>query len=228
MKQSKKILIVDDEKKITEVLQAYLEKAGYLTVVAYDGRNAIKLAETETPDLILLDLMLPDIMGEEVCQVIHQKKDIPIIMLTARVDESDMIAGLQCGADDYIVKPFSPRNVIARVEAVLRRVERSQPEILKIGTDYLDVNFQAHSIKKNNEELHLTPTEYNIFELLVESPGRAFTREQIIDFALKDEFDGYDRSVDTYIKYLRQKIEPDPKSPQYIVTIYGVGYKFVP
>ncbi|MGN8783074.1 response regulator transcription factor [Blautia sp. HCP3S3_D9] len=228
MKQSKKILIVDDEKKITEVLQAYLEKAGYLTVVAYDGRNAIKLAETETPDLILLDLMLPDIMGEEVCQVIHQKKDIPIIMLTARVDESDMIAGLQCGADDYIVKPFSPRNVIARVEAVLRRVERSQPEILKIGTDYLDVNFQAHSIKKNNEELHLTPTEYNIFELLVKSPGRAFTREQIIDFALKDEFDGYDRSVDTYIKYLRQKIEPDPKSPQYIVTIYGVGYKFVP
>lgn len=228
MKQSKKILIVDDEKKITEVLQAYLEKAGYLTVVAYDGRNAIKLAETETPDLILLDLMLPDIMGKEVCQVIHQKKDIPIIMLTARVDESDMIAGLQCGADDYIVKPFSPRNVIARVEAVLRRVERSQPEILKIGTDYLDVNFQAHSIKKNNEELHLTPTEYNIFELLVKSPGRAFTREQIIDFALKDEFDGYDRSVDTYIKYLRQKIEPDPKSPQYIVTIYGVGYKFVP
>ena len=228
MKQSKKILIVDDEKKITEVLQAYLEKAGYLTVVAYDGRNAIKLAETETPDLILLDLMLPDIMGEEVCQVIHQKKDIPIIMLTARVDESDMIAGLQCGADDYIVKPFSPRNVIARVEAVLRRVERSQPEILKIGTDYLDVNFQAHSIKKNNEELHLTPTEYNIFELLVKSPGRAFTREQIIDFALKDEFDGYDRSVYTYIKYLRQKIEPDPKSPQYIVTIYGVGYKFVP
>lgn len=228
MKQSKKILIVDDEKKITEVLQAYLEKAGYLTVVAYDGRNAIKLAETETPDLILLDLMLPDIMGEEVCQVIHKKKDIPIIMLTARVDESDMIAGLQCGADDYIVKPFSPRNVIARVEAVLRRVERSQPEILKIGTDYLDVNFQAHSIKKNNEELHLTPTEYNIFELLVKSPGRAFTREQIIDFALKDEFDGYDRSVDTYIKYLRQKIEPDPKSPQYIVTIYGVGYKFVP
>lgn len=228
MKQSKKILIVDDEKKITEVLQAYLEKAGYLTVVAYDGRNAIKLAETELPDLILLDLMLPDIMGKEVCQVIHQKKDIPIIMLTARVDESDMIAGLQCGADDYIVKPFSPRNVIARVEAVLRRVERSQPEILKIGTDYLDVNFQAHSIKKNNEELHLTPTEYNIFELLVKSPGRAFTREQIIDFALKDEFDGYDRSVDTYIKYLRQKIEPDPKSPQYIVTIYGVGYKFVP
>lgn len=228
MKQSKKILIVDDEKKITEVLQAYLEKAGYLTVVAYDGRNAIKLAETETPDLILLDLMLPDIMGKEVCQVIHQKKDIPIIMLTAKVDESDMIAGLQCGADDYIVKPFSPRNVIARVEAVLRRVERSQPEILKIGTDYLDVNFQAHSIKKNNEELHLTPTEYNIFELLVKSPGRAFTREQIIDFALKDEFDGYDRSVDTYIKYLRQKIEPDPKSPQYIVTIYGVGYKFVP
>ena len=228
MKQSKKILIVDDEKKITEVLQAYLEKAGYLTAVAYDGRNAIKLAETELPDLILLDLMLPDIMGKEVCQVIHQKKDIPIIMLTAKVDESDMIAGLQCVADDYIVKPFSPRNVIARVEAVLRRVERSQPEILKIGTDYLDVNFQAHSIKKNNEELHLTPTEYNIFELLVKSPGRAFTREQIIDFALKDEFDGYDRSVDTYIKYLRQKIEPDPKSPQYIVTIYGVGYKFVP
>lgn len=228
MKQSKKILIVDDEIKITEVLQAYLEKAGYLTTVAHDGKNAIKLTETETPDLILLDLMLPDIMGEEVCQVIHQKKDIPIIMLTAKVDESDMIAGLQCGADDYIVKPFSPRNVIARVEAVLRRVERSQPEILKIGTDYLDVDFQAHSIKKNNEELHLTPTEYNIFELLVKSPGRAFTREQIIDFALKDEFDGYDRNVDTYIKYLRKKIEPDPKSPRYIVTIYGVGYKFVP
>ena len=172
--------------------------------------------------------MLPDIMGKEVCQVIHQKKDIPIIMLTAKVDERDMIAGLQCGADDYIVKPFSPRNVIARVEAVLRRMERSQPEILKIGEDYLDVNFQARSIRKNHEELHLTPTEYNIFELLVKSPGRAFTREQIIEFALKDEYDGYDRNVDTYIKYLRQKIEPDPRSPRYIITIYGVGYKFVP
>ena len=149
-------------------------------------------------------------------------------MLTAKVDERDMIAGLQCGADDYIVKPFSPRNVIARVEAVLRRMERSQPEILKIGEDYLDVNFQARSIRKNHEELHLTPTEYNIFELLVKSPGRAFTREQIIEFALKDEYDGYDRNVDTYIKYLRQKIEPDPRSPRYIITIYGVGYKFVP
>ena len=228
MKQARKILIVDDERKITEVLQAYLEREGYQTEIAYDGRSAIKLAETELPDLILLDLMLPDIMGDEVCQVIHQKKDIPIIMLTAKVDERDMIAGLQCGADDYIVKPFSPRNVIARVEAVLRRMERSQPEILKIGEDYLDVNFQARSIRKNHEELHLTPTEYNIFELLVKSPGRAFTREQIIEFALKDEYDGYDRNVDTYIKYLRQKIEPDPRSPRYIITIYGVGYKFVP
>ena len=223
-----KILVVDDDKNICELIGLYLKKEGFAVEYAYDGEEALARFKSFSPDLLVLDLMLPKLDGISVCREIRASSNVPIIMLTAKVDESDMIAGLQCGADDYIVKPFSPRNVIARVEAVLRRVERSQPEILKIGTDYLDVNFQAHSIKKNNEELHLTPTEYNIFELLVKSPGRAFTREQIIDFALKDEFDGYDRSVDTYIKYLRQKIEPDPKSPQYIVTIYGVGYKFVP
>ena len=224
----KKILIVDDEKKITEVLQADLEKEGYRTLVAFNGKNAIEMAETERPDLILLDLMLPDIMGEEVCRIVQGKTNTPIIMLTAKIEEQDMIGGLQCGADDYIMKPFSPRNVLARVEAVLRRAGRYSPECFNIGDGYLELDFERSSIKKNGEEIHLTPTEYKIFELLVKAPNRVFTRDQIITYALCDEFDGFDRSIDTYIKSIRQKIEPDNRTPRYIVTVYGVGYQFTP
>lgn len=225
------VLIVDDEVKITEVLKAYLEKSGYLTAVAYDGATAIEKARLINPDLIILDLMLPDIMGEDVCSIIQEELDIPIIMLTAKIEENDMIRGLQCGADDYIIKPFSTRNVLARVEAVLRRVQRNDidcnHDMLVIGDQYLTVDFNYRKIIRQGEEIHLTPTEYKIFELMVKAPNRIFSRNQIITYALEDEFDGYDRSIDTYIKSIRRKLEPDYKAPQYFVTVYGVGYKFI-
>lgn len=226
------VLIVDDEIKITEVLKAYLDKYGYDTAVAYDGCNALEKARSIRPDLIILDLMLPDMKGEEVCSIIHEELDIPIIMLTAKIEENDMIKGLQYGADDYIVKPFSPRNVLARVEAVLRRTQRKSaednPDKLEIGKDYIKVDFMYRKVTRQGQEVHLTPSEYKIFELMTKAPNRIFSREQIITYALNGEFDGYDRSIDTYIKSIRQKLEPDSKTPRYFVTVYGVGYKFIP
>lgn len=233
MESTKKrtVLIVDDEIKITEVLEAYLKNAGYQTKSVHSGQKAIEAAEELKPDLIILDLMLSDIMGEDVCQMIHQKQDIPIIMLTAKIEENNMVRGLQIGADDYIVKPFSPRNVLARVETVLRRtqkrMEENKQDVVIIGNHYITVDFTYRKVEKQGEEIHLTPTEYKIFELLVRSPNRVFSREQIISYALEDEFAGYDRSIDTYIKSIRQKVEPDGKMPRYFVTVYGVGYKFV-
>lgn len=230
-KQNGKVLVVDDEVKITEVLQAYLENAGYQTEAVYNEKSAVSMAEKWKPDLIILDLMLPDLMGEVVCRIIHQKQDVPIIILTAKIEEEDMVRGLQIGADDYIVKPFSPRNVLARVETVLRRTQKADAEekkrYLVIGDDYITVDFMYRKVEKQGMEIHLTPTEYKIFELLVKSPGRVYSREQIISYALEDEFAGYDRSIDTYIKSIRQKVEPDGKMPRYFVTVYGVGYKFV-
>lgn len=224
MESTKKrtVLIVDDEIKITEVLEAYLKNAGYQTKSVHSGQKAIEAAEELKPDLIILDLMLPDIMGEDVCQMIHQKQDIPIIMLTAKIEENNMVRGLQIGG---------PRNVLARVETVLRRtqkrMEENKQDVVIIGNHYITVDFTYRKVEKQGEEIHLTPTEYKIFELLVRSPNRVFSREQIISYALEDEFAGYDRSIDTYIKSIRQKVEPDGKMPRYFVTVYGVGYKFV-
>lgn len=230
-KQNGKVLVVDDEVKITEVLQAYLENAGYQTEAVYNGKSAVSMAEKWKPDLIILDLMLPDLMGEVVCRIIHQKQDVPIIILTAKIEEEDMVRGLQIGADDYIVKPFSPRNVLARVETVLRRTQKADAEekkrYLVIGDDYITVDFMYRKVEKQGMEIHLTPTEYKIFELLVKSPGRVYSREQIISYALEDEFDGFERSLDCYIKNIRRKLEPEGKEPRYFVTVYGVGYKFV-
>lgn len=230
MNNKQKILIVDDEVKIVEILQAYLEKAGYTAIPAFDGASALLLEEKQRPDLILLDLMLPDLMGEEVCRRIRKKRNVPIIMLTARVAESEMIAGLRCGADDYIPKPFSPRIVVARVQAVLRRAEGNQVENgeKQMGNGYLTVDLASKVVRKQGQEIHLTPTEFRILELFLNSPGRVFSREQIISYALGDQFEGYDRSVDTYIKSLRQKVEPVPGSPRYITTVYGMGYKLNP
>lgn len=230
-KQNGKVLVVDDEVKITEVLQAYLENAGYQTEAVYNGKSAVSMAEKWKPDLIILDLMLPDLMGEVVCRIIHQKQDVPIIILTAKIEEEDMVRGLQIGADDYIVKPFSPRNVLARVETVLRRTQKADAEekkrYLVIGDDYITVDFMYRKVEKQGMEIHLTPTKYKIFELLVKSPGRVYSREQIISYALEDEFDGFERSLDGYIKNIRRKLEPEGKEPRYFVTVYGVGYKFV-
>lgn len=229
-KDMKKILIVDDEQKMVEVLSAYLTNAGYEPYGAYTGMEALKIVQDIPIDLVILDLMLPDISGERICQIIRKKCSVPIIMLTAKVEEDDMVKGLALGADDYIMKPFSPRNVVARIEAVLRRSTNKQKEetCLSIGNGYLKVDFEYRVLLKNEKEVSLTPTEYRIFELFVKSPNRVFSREQIIAYALENEYDGYDRGIDTFVKKIRKKIEPNVHEPRYIQTVYGIGYKFVP
>ncbi len=228
MKKSRTILIVDDEEKIVEVLQAYLEKAGYDILYAYDGANAMNLFRNNEIALIILDLMLPDMMGEQICQMIRMHSRVPIIMVSAKTEEQDLIKGLKVGADDYIFKPFSPRTVVAKIEAVLRRVESDQltgvPVFFRQGE--LVIDFENRNVKIRGREAGLTPTEYKIFITLAKAPNRTFTREQLITFALDDNFDGYDRSIDTYIKSIRTKIEDNRKKPVYIITVHGIGYKF--
>ena len=228
MKNPRTVLIVDDEEKIVEVLKTYLEKEGYQVLGAYDGTAALKLLKENDISLILLDLMLPDIMGEQICQTIRLNSRVPIIMLTAKAEEADMIKGLQMGADDYIYKPFSPRTVVAKVGAVLRRTESD--ELISVPVSYnqgrLVIDFDNLSVTVCGEDAGLTPTEGKILMTMAKAPNRVFTREQLITYALDGEFDGYDRSIDTYIKGIRAKIEEDRRDPSYILTVHGMGYKF--
>ncbi len=228
MKKVRTILIVDDEEKIVEVLQAYLVKAGYQTLSAYDGNSAMELFQNHDISLILLDLMLPDIMGERICEMVRASSRVPIIMLTAKTEEEDLIKGLQLGADDYIFKPFSPRTIVAKVEAVLRRMESD--ELMSVPISYnqgkLVIDFQDKNVKVHGESAGLTSTEYKILVTMAKAPNRIFSREQLITYALDNEFDGYDRSIDTYIKSIRAKIEEDRKNPVFILTVHGMGYKF--
>ncbi|HEY3374678.1 MAG TPA: response regulator transcription factor [Candidatus Aquicultor sp.] len=219
------ILVVDDEKQIVELISAYLEREGYQVISAYDGRAALELAEREKPDLILLDLMLPEVNGFEVCRLIRNGSHVPIIMLTARDEETDKVLCLEVGADDYITKPFSPREVLARVRAVLRRSvpEPSSADHLQIGK--LEIDLAKHEVTKEDETLQLTPTEFKILEAMAKSPGRVFTRLQLMDYVQGYSFEGYERTIDAHIKNLRQKIEDNPKQPLYIVTVFGVGYR---
>ena len=223
---TKKILIVDDEDQIRELLRVYIENRGYEVFEVANGMHALEILKNQKVHLVILDLMLPDIQGEDLCKDIREKYEIPVIMVTGKTDESSMVHGLSIGADDYIGKPFSPRNVMARVEAVLRRcnVESSS---LVVQDEYLSYDLDKRMVMVQENIVHLTPTEYKIFETLVTSPNRVFSREQLITYALEGEFDGYDRSIDTYIKGLRQKIEPDRKKPRYIITVHGVGYRFM-
>ena len=225
IKMQKQILLVDDEVKITQVLSAYLEKEGYQTIVAHDGKTTLELLQLHPISLILLDLMLPDIPGEKLCEQIRAQYRIPIIMLTAKSQEQDILDGLEVGADDYLTKPFSPRVVVAKVGAVLRRAESD--ELLSVPVSYRDgylvIDFNNKTVLKEGTPIHLTPTEYQILRTLAKAPKRIFTREQLILFALGDDYDGYNRSIDTYIKSLRSKIEPDRHDPAFIVTVHGVG-----
>ena len=229
MGKNRTILLVDDEEKIVEVLQAYLEKAGYEVLCAYDGAATMELFRNNDISLILLDLMLPDIMGEEICRMVRAVSRVPIIMLTAKTGENDLIKGLRLGADDYIFKPFSPRTVVAKAEAVLRRVESDK--LISVPVSYnqgsLVIDFQNGDVKAGGQDAGLTPTEYKILATMAKAPNRTFTREQLITYALDDNFDGYDRSIDTYIKSIRSKIEEDRKNPVFIVTVHGIGYRFV-
>ena len=226
---NKKVLVVDDEIKIVNILKAYLEKSGYDVLAAYTGNEAIDLFEKNDIALVLLDLMLPDLMGEYVCKSIRGKSRVPIIMITAKTDEKSLIKGLNMGADDYITKPFSPKEVVARVEAVLRRVESDNLVNIPVSfcDGYLTIDFINSSVKINGKEISLTATESKILNTMAKAPNRVFTREELIAYALNYEFEGYDRSIDTYIKSIRLKIEPNRKKPRFIVTVHGSGYKFV-
>ena len=228
MKKTHAILLVDDEVKITQILSAYLRKEGYRTFTAFTGQQALGLISQNEISLVVLDLMLPDISGEEVCQKIRLQSRVPVIMLTAKDDESALVNGIKVGADDYISKPFSPRIVVAKIEAVLRRAQGDElvsvPVVYRNG--YLSIDFQTNQVRVQGEEITLTPTEYKLLRTLAKAPGRIFTRDQLISFALGDDYAGYDRGIDTYIKTIRSKIEPDRKHPLFILTVHGIGYKF--
>jgi DNA-binding response OmpR family regulator len=223
---AKKILIVEDEKKLVTLLKAYLEQAGFAVVAASDGQQALTMFRYEKPALVLLDLNLPGMDGLDVCRALRKESAVPIIMVTARVEETDRLIGLELGADDYISKPFSPREVVARVRAVLRRAEGEPTRAETLVAGELTLDLTKHSAHLKNRELELTPTEFDLLAVLMQNPGRAFTRLQLLDRVQGEAFDGYERTIDAHIKNLRQKIERDPKNPQYILTVFGVGYKF--
>lgn len=223
---SKTILVVDDERKFVNVLRAYLENAGFTVITANDGSEALAAFRHARPNLVLLDLNLPGRDGLDVARTIRREAATPIIMVTARVEEADRLIGLELAADDYITKPFSPREVVARVRAVLRRAEApaAPPEILRAGE--IEMNLTSHTVTVQGNGIELTPTEFELLGALMQSPGRAFTRLQLLDRVQGEAFDGYDRTVDAHVKNLRQKIGDDPKHPRYILTVFGVGYKF--
>ena len=227
--KKKKILVVEDEAKILEVVTSLMEKQGYEVYQAEEGKQALEIFNNNEISLIILDLMLPDISGEEICMKIREKSRVPIIMLTAKIDEANLLRGLDIGADDYITKPFSLMELVARVKVILRRSSDELKPLYKYnsfqnGDLYIDV--ESNIIKKKNELLNLTQLEWKILLSLIKYPNKVFTREELVTIALGSEFDGYNRTIDTHIKNLRQKIEDNPKSPSYIITVFGKGYKF--
>jgi two-component system alkaline phosphatase synthesis response regulator PhoP len=223
------ILVVDDEPGIVTIARDYLDRAGFRVITAGNGADALRLARTERPNLLVLDLMLPGMDGLDVTRALRgdpATRLLPIIMLTARVEEADRLVGLELGADDYITKPFSPRELVARVRAVLRRSEgeRDAETTLRVGD--LQIDFQRRSVRVGGTPVDLTATEFDLLAILARSPGRPFTRTQLLELAYDVSYAGFDRTVDAHIKNLRRKIEADPRNPRYVQTIYGVGYKF--
>ena len=227
--ENRTILVVDDEPKLVEVVKSYLENDGYTVASAYTGKDALEIFDRVSPILVILDLMLPDLSGEEICISLRKKSRVPILMLTAKADEEHILNGLDLGADDYLTKPFSPRLLVARVKAILRRVG-TEPvplsNLLSFNQGELVIDSLRHEVKKNGELVFLTPNEYRILMTLVKYPTKAFTREELILSALGDDYDGFNRVIDTHIKNIRQKLENDTRSPHYILTVHGIGYKF--
>lgn len=217
------ILLVDDEIKITEVIKAYLDKEGYNTFIAHDGQKALELFAQEEFDLVILDRMLPDISGEEICKRIRETSLVHIIMLTAKTEDDDKIDGFNLGCDDYVCKPFNVKELVLRIKAVFRKIEKE--EIIKVG-DEIEVNTLSHEVKIRGTEVSLTNTEYKILLLLVNNQKKIFTREELLELVTEDHYEKFDRIIDVHIKNLRQKIEEDTKKPKIIQTVYGVGYKF--
>jgi len=222
----RRILIVDDERKLVQGLVGYFRQAGFETLTAYDGRAALDSARRDHPDLIVLDLMLPELDGIEVCRQIRRSSDVPIIMLTARVDEADKLIGLEIGADDYITKPFSPREVVARARVVLRRASGAMVPAVVLRCSEVLLDVDRRSVQVGGRPVELTPTEFDLLAALMRNAGRPLSRSQLLDASQGDEYAGYERTIDAHIKNLRRKIEADPASPRYILTVFGVGYKF--
>jgi two-component system alkaline phosphatase synthesis response regulator PhoP len=220
------ILIVDDEARIVKLARDYLEKAGFRVLSAADGVTGLAAARHDRPDLVVLDLMLPGMDGLDVCRSLRRESDVPIIMLTARVEETDRLIGLELGADDYITKPFSPRELVARVRTVLRRASGSlhQPGLLRAAD--LEIDLEGHRLTRLGVPVKLSRIEFNLLAILAQHPGQTFTRAQLLDRLHGVAFEGYDRSIDAHIKNLRHKLEPDPAEPRYVLTVYGIGYQF--
>jgi DNA-binding response OmpR family regulator len=223
---AQKILVVDDEREIVKLVKAYLEQAGFQVATASDGQEGLTVFRHVKPDLVVLDLNLPRIDGLDVCRTIRRESDTPVIMLTARVEEQDRLIGLELGADDYILKPFSPREVVARVRTVLRRTQSAPAAVETIAAADIVLDLARHTAAVAGEPVELTPTEFELLRAMASAPGRAFSRMELLDAAQGEAYEGYERTIDTHIKNLRVKIEADPKNPKYILTVYGVGYKF--
>jgi DNA-binding response OmpR family regulator len=224
---SKKILVVDDEPKIAEICQDYLKAAGYQVVIAMTGPDGLSMARRERPDLIVLDLMLPEMDGLDVCRTLRRESDVPIIMLTARVEETDKLIGLEIGADDYITKPFSPRELVARVRVVLRRGSGDPTsEVIRVGDVTLDR--ARYEVNLPDQTITLTPTEFEILASLMSQPGRIFSRAQLLNAVHGVAFESYERAIDSHIRNLRRKLETSDGQANYIITVHGVGYKFEP
>jgi len=222
----KTVMVVDDEPKIVQLARDYLEHAGFAVVVAHDGKAALATARAEKPDLVVLDLGLPELDGLDVARRLRGESNVPIVMLTGRSEESDKLVGLELGADDYVTKPFSPKELVARVRAVLRRTERprSETEIVRVGDVTLDVPRMRTTIA--DRAVDLTPTEFQLVATMAREPGRVFTRAQLLDAVHGVAFESYERAIDAHVKNIRHKLEPDPASPRYVLTVYGVGYRF--
>lgn len=222
---SKTILIADDEERLVSLVRAYLEQDGFHVVTARDGREALFVARQAKPDLIILDLMMPEMDGYAFLRVHRQEQNTPVIMLTARVEETDRVLGLELGADDYVTKPFSPRELVARVRAVLRRSGQEAPRASVLQAGKLRLDREAHLLTVGGAPVDLTPSEFDLLSTLMTTPGRAFSRLELLDRIQGTAYEGYERTVDVHVKNLRAKIEEDARNPRYIETVYGVGYR---
>lgn len=226
---SKKILIADDEQHILDTVSAYLRAEGYEVLTAHNGREALFTFRHEYPDLVILDVMMPEMNGWEAARMIRKDSNVPLIFLTARVDDIDQITGLEIGADDYVTKPFSPRVVVARVRALLRRAggeASTESAMYRLGD--LELNIETHIVLLRGERIELTPSEFTLLQTFISRPGRVFTRMELLDIVQGEAFAAYERTIDVHVKNLRIKIEDDPRDPQYIETVYGIGYRMRP
>ncbi|HEY7418926.1 MAG TPA: response regulator transcription factor [Ktedonobacteraceae bacterium] len=222
----RKILVVDDDKKTVDLIRLYLEREQHQVLVAYEGREALEIARQRSPDLIILDWMLPSVDGLDVCRILRAESSVPIIMLTARSTEEDKLLGLDLGADDYVTKPFSPRELVARVRVVLRRSPQEDEPACPLQAGQLTIDFTAHEVWRDGEPVRVTPKEFKLLKVLAREPGRAFSRGELVDRVFGLGYEGFERTIDVHLMNLRKKIEADPNHPTYLLTVYGVGYKF--